>query len=174
MAAPRRKGDAAENLIRFEVKRVLKGVLEQEVVVTRTPTAAAEFIGKDWVVMLSPEYMAGRHQFGGIYGMGLEPQIQAALAKVVIVATAVEGKQLAKKEGEAAEVEVKFRVERVIKGKLAEAVITVRREGMVAEFVGREWVVMLSEKFVGGDAGAAEVYVGEVVERLKEVVGEGN
>src|SRR3712207_2995442 len=62
-APPNRPGDLPENLIRFRVARVLKGKLAAEVITTRTPTGPEEFIGKAWVVMLSPEYLAGRHSY---------------------------------------------------------------------------------------------------------------
>ncbi|HLU48801.1 MAG TPA: hypothetical protein VK116_11985, partial [Planctomycetota bacterium] len=55
-APPRRPGDLPENNIRFRVKRVIKGDLDQKEIFTRTPTAAAEFIGKDWIVVLSPDF----------------------------------------------------------------------------------------------------------------------
>jgi hypothetical protein len=80
-APPKVRGDLPENFIRFRVLRVLKGKLDQEIITTRTPTAAAEFIGRDWLVMLSPEYMAGKHPFAGCYTIKLEPQVKAILAK---------------------------------------------------------------------------------------------
>jgi hypothetical protein len=80
-APPKVRGDLPENFIRFRVQRVLKGKLGQEIITTRTPTAAAEFIGRDWIVMLSPEYMAGNHLFAGCYTIKLEPQVKAILAR---------------------------------------------------------------------------------------------
>jgi hypothetical protein len=80
-ARPKRPGDLPENLIRFQVKRVLKGELADKVITTRTPTAAAEFIGKDWVILLSPDYLAGKHQFASLMNVKLEPTVKAALPK---------------------------------------------------------------------------------------------
>lgn len=80
-APPKVRGDLPENFIRFRVQRVLKGKLDPEIITTRTPTAAAEFIGRDWIVMLSPEYMAGNHFFAGCYTIKLEPEVKAILAK---------------------------------------------------------------------------------------------
>ena len=75
------RGDMPENFIRFRVVRVLKGQFQQEFVTTRTPTNAAEFIGRDWVVMLSPEFLAGRHSYAGCYTIKLEPEIKAIVDK---------------------------------------------------------------------------------------------
>jgi hypothetical protein len=80
-APPKVKGDAPEHLIRYRVVRVLKGELTDKFVFTRTPTDPAEFIGRDWVVMLSPEFVAGKHNFAGTYTIKLEPDIKAAVAK---------------------------------------------------------------------------------------------
>jgi hypothetical protein len=80
-APPKRPGDLPEVLIRFRVKRVLKGKLADEVITTRTPTAASEFIGKDWVVLLSPDYMAGKYQYASHDNVKLEPTVKAVLAR---------------------------------------------------------------------------------------------
>ena len=80
-APAKRPGDLPEVLIRFQVTRVLKGNLTDKVITTRTPTAAAEFIGKEWVIMLSPEYMAGKHQFADCNWIKAEPEVKAILAK---------------------------------------------------------------------------------------------
>ena len=65
----------------MRARQVLKGKLANKEIKTRTPTAAAEFIGKDWVVLLSPDYVAGKHQFAAIFNVKLEPAVKAALAK---------------------------------------------------------------------------------------------
>src|SRR5207245_2949177 len=80
-APPQRPGDLPEVLIRFQVKRVLKGELADKIITTRTPTAADEFIGKDWVILLSPEYMAGKYQYAGHINGKLEPTVQSYLPK---------------------------------------------------------------------------------------------
>ena len=80
-APPKRPGDLPEVLIRFQVKRVLKGELTQKEVITRTPTAADEFIGKDWVILLSPDYMAGKHLYAGHINVKLEPTVKSYLPK---------------------------------------------------------------------------------------------
>ena len=80
-APPKAKGDAPEHLIRHRVLRVLKGTLTDTFVFTRTPTNPAEFIGRDWVVMLSPEFVAGKHNFAGTYTIKLEAEVKAAVAK---------------------------------------------------------------------------------------------
>jgi len=77
----KRPGDLPEVLIRFRVTRVLKGNLAEKEITTRTPTAADEFIGKEWVIMLSPEYLAGKHSFAGCCTIKLEPAVKAILSK---------------------------------------------------------------------------------------------
>jgi len=77
----KRPGDLPEVLIRFQVKRVLKGELAKKEVVTRTPTAADEFIGKDWVILLSPDYLAGKHLYAGHINVKLEPTVKSYLPK---------------------------------------------------------------------------------------------
>jgi hypothetical protein len=80
-APAKRPGDLAENLIRFQVKRVLKGELADKVITTRTPTAVGEFIGKDWIILLPSDYMAGKHQYASHVNVKLEPTVKAALAR---------------------------------------------------------------------------------------------
>lgn len=80
-APPNRPGDLPETAIRFRVLRVLKGNLDDKVIITRTPTAAEEFIGKVWIVLLSPEYLAGKHSYAGCYTIKVEPEVKAILAK---------------------------------------------------------------------------------------------
>ncbi|HEV3259852.1 MAG TPA: hypothetical protein VG013_23495 [Gemmataceae bacterium] len=80
-APPRRPGDLAEVLIRFRVKRVLKGKLTDKVITTRTPTAAGELIGKEWVILLSPEYMAGKHQYASCITVEVEATVKAIVSK---------------------------------------------------------------------------------------------
>ncbi|HEY1861780.1 MAG TPA: hypothetical protein VGG61_15575 [Gemmataceae bacterium] len=80
-APPKRPGDLPEVLIRFQVKRVLKGDWAKEEITTRTPTAAAEFIGKDWVILLSPDYMAGKYEYASHINGKLEPTVKSFLPK---------------------------------------------------------------------------------------------
>jgi hypothetical protein len=87
-APVKRPGDLPENLIRFQVTRVLKGKLADEVITTRTPTAADEFIGKQWVLLLSPEYLAGKHQFADFNWIEAEAEVKAILSKELPAKTA--------------------------------------------------------------------------------------
>jgi hypothetical protein len=80
-APPKRPGELPEVLLRFHVTRILKGNLAAEDITTRTPTAAAGFIGKEWVIMLSAEYMAGKHQYADCNSIDAEPEVKAILAK---------------------------------------------------------------------------------------------
>jgi hypothetical protein len=79
-APAKRPGDLPENLIRFQVARVLKGKLADKVITTRTPTAADEFIGKQWVLLLSPEFVAGKHQFVDCNWIKAEAEVKALLS----------------------------------------------------------------------------------------------
>ena len=63
----------------FRVHRVLKGQLTAEWIVTRTPTAPKDFIGRDWVIMLSPEYIEGKHFYAGCHWIKAEPEVRAIL-----------------------------------------------------------------------------------------------
>jgi hypothetical protein len=80
-APPQRPGELPEAGIRFRVTRVLKGNLADEVIMTRTPSAAAGFIGKEWVILLSPEYMAGEHQYADCNTIDDEPEVKAILSR---------------------------------------------------------------------------------------------
>jgi len=73
-------GDAPENFLHCDVKEVIKGEYPQKTVTTRTPSNPDEFLNRDWVIMLSPEFVAGNHPFAGHYGIGLEPKIRALVA----------------------------------------------------------------------------------------------
>jgi hypothetical protein len=78
-APPNVAGDLPENFIWFRVHRVFKGQLTAVWIVTRTPTAAKDFIGRDWVIMLSPEYIEGKHFYAGCHWIKAEPEVRAIL-----------------------------------------------------------------------------------------------
>lgn len=78
---PEVPGDAPEVFIQFKVKRVLKGELADKVVTTRTSVAPDKIIGQDWVVWLSPEYIAGKHQRAALTAAKFEPRLKEILAK---------------------------------------------------------------------------------------------
>jgi autotransporter-associated beta strand protein len=80
-APPKVPGNPPGNYVRFRVARVLKGKLTEEVITVRTPTAAHEFIGKAWIVMLSAEYLAGKRDYAGCYAIQIEPEVKAILSK---------------------------------------------------------------------------------------------
>jgi hypothetical protein len=80
-APPEVPGDGPEVFIQFKVKRVLKGELADKVVTTRTSVAPDVFIGKDWVVWLSRDYFAGKHQRAAISAAEIEPRLKEILAK---------------------------------------------------------------------------------------------
>jgi len=80
-APVKRPGDLPENLLRFKVQRVLKGNPRAGIITTQTPTAAAEFIGKNWIIMLSPDYMAGKHRYAGCLAVEFEPTVKTILTK---------------------------------------------------------------------------------------------
>ena len=82
-APAKRPGDPPENAIRFRAARTLKGALAGTEITVRTPTAAAELIGKDWVLLLSPEYLAGKTPYAGCYSIRVESEVAAILEKTV-------------------------------------------------------------------------------------------
>jgi hypothetical protein len=80
-APPEVPGDGPEVFIQFKVKRVLKGELADKVVTTRTSVAADVFIGKDWIVWLSYDYFAGKHQRAALSTAEFEAKLKEILAK---------------------------------------------------------------------------------------------
>jgi hypothetical protein len=171
-APPKVPGDLPENAVRFRVSRVLKGDLDAKEIITRSPTPADEFIGKEWIVMLSPEFLAGRHSYAGRYTIKVELEVKAILAKaeplrereglppledevakaqVIVVATAIDSAPAPPKvKGDAPENAIRFRVTRVLKGKLKDEVITSRTLTAPEEYIGKTWILMLSPDFVAG------------------------
>ena len=80
-APPEVPGDLPEVLIRWQVKRVLKGELGKKEITTRTSTAAAELVGKGWIIFLTPDYMAGKHQLASCLHIQFEPTVKSYLPK---------------------------------------------------------------------------------------------
>jgi len=72
-------GDAPEYYITFEVTEVLKGTFSKEECVIRTPSDPQGYLEKEWIVMLSPEYVAGRHRFGGVHSIKQEARVREIL-----------------------------------------------------------------------------------------------
>ena len=78
-APPKKRPSAAvENLIAFEVTRVLKGEFKSKVVTIQT-LADATVVGKSWIVMLRPEFLSGKNQYGGVYTIKLESEVRSIL-----------------------------------------------------------------------------------------------
>jgi hypothetical protein len=195
LAQPRRPGDAAETLMRFRVDRILKGDLADEVITIQHPGQVGadvnEFAGKEWILMLSPEYMAGKHRYVGINTIKLECEVRAILAggevahkpgptdgppatqrvermserplkewvakaEVIVVATFVDSAPARpKRPGDAAETLMRFRVDRILKGKLDQKVITIQEPSPpvgagVNELAGKEWILLLSPEYMAG------------------------
>src|SRR5262249_8465076 len=171
-APPKVPGDLPENAVRFRVTRVLKGALDAKEIITRSPTPANEFIGREWIIMLSPEFLAGRHSYAGRYGIRLEPQVKATLAKsellvereglppledeiakaqVIVVATAIDSTPAPPKvRGDAPENAIRFKVTRVLKGKWTQEIVTSRTLAAPEDYIGKTWILMLSPDFVAG------------------------
>ncbi len=76
-----RPGDSPESLIRFRVQRVLKGAIKAKEMTIRTPDAPEEYLKKDWVLILSPEFMAGMHQFADCNWIKAEAEIRDILRR---------------------------------------------------------------------------------------------
>jgi hypothetical protein len=83
-AKPKRPRDLPESLWRFRVARVLKGKLDEKIITIRHPDTVGvgvdEIAGKEWILLLTPEYMAGKHPYAGLCTIKLEPEIRAILA----------------------------------------------------------------------------------------------
>ena len=83
-ANPNRAGDAPESLWRFRVVRFLSGKLDQKVIAIRHPDTEGaginEIAGKEWILLLSPDYIAGKHPYAGLYNIKVESEIGAVLA----------------------------------------------------------------------------------------------
>lgn len=80
-APARRPGDLPENLIRYQVTRVLKGELARKEITVRTPTAAAELVGKEWIIFLTPDYLAGKYPYASCLNSKFEPTVKSYLPK---------------------------------------------------------------------------------------------
>jgi hypothetical protein len=104
-APPAVPGDLAESLIHFQVKRVLKGTLpnnapgvvffrekladplhrekedSERIVMVRTSTAPAQLLGREWILFLSPDFMAGKHRMAACTSGEFEPTVQSHLTK---------------------------------------------------------------------------------------------
>jgi hypothetical protein len=78
---PEIPGDSPEFLIQFTVKRVLKGKLAAKVITTRTSAPPDKIIGQDWVVCLSAEYLAGKHQSAPLTSAKFEARFKEILAE---------------------------------------------------------------------------------------------
>ena len=84
-AKPKRPLDAAETVMRFRVARSLKGKLDERIITIQHPSPPVgagvnEFAGKEWILLLTPEYMAGKHPYAGLFTIKLEPEVRAILA----------------------------------------------------------------------------------------------
>ncbi len=81
---PKQPGDVAEVAIRFRVTRILKGDLPDEVITIQKPTppvgAGVEELGRELILLLSPEYVAGKHPYAAYTSIKLEPEVQAILS----------------------------------------------------------------------------------------------
>jgi hypothetical protein len=75
-APPKVPGDLPEYLIRYQVERVLKGKQADKTIVIRTPTSPEEFLGKEWILALSPEFMAGRNAYAWTFRATAETEAQ--------------------------------------------------------------------------------------------------
>lgn len=76
-------GDSRDVLIQFTVKRVLKGKLAAKVITVRmsVPPHPDQIVGKDWVVCLFPNYLAGKSQSAPLTSAKFEAKFKEILAK---------------------------------------------------------------------------------------------
>jgi hypothetical protein len=194
LAEPKQSHDTPEYLMRFSVSRILKGKLDKDIVAIRKagPPVGVdvnEYAGKELILMLSPEFIAGKHLYAGLGSMETESEVLSILvaelvpsangenvavesgpsdsrsqtaarllkemvvdSKVIAVATYLDSTTATKPS----ETLVRFRVSRVLKGKLAEDIIAIQKPkppqlgGGIDELIGKEWILMLSPEFIAG------------------------
>jgi hypothetical protein len=79
-APPEVPGDSPEVYIRWKVKRALKGEMEKKEFTTRTSTPVADWIDKDWIVFLTPDFMAGKHRLAAYLHIDFEMLVMRLLA----------------------------------------------------------------------------------------------
>ena len=82
---PKQPGDVAEVAIRWRVTRILKGDLADEIITTQKPSSPVgasveELAGKEWIIFLSPEFLAGKFPYAGCLTIKEEPKIRAILS----------------------------------------------------------------------------------------------
>jgi hypothetical protein len=84
-APPNAPGDGPEVFIRWKVIRIIKGQLADQIITVREASGMFEqFVGKEWIILLSPDYLAGKFPFASIGGISIEPEILAILGKAPV------------------------------------------------------------------------------------------
>jgi hypothetical protein len=76
VAPPKVQGDAPEYFVHYEVIRFLKGGIDKQIIDVRTPTAPGEFIDKEWILLLSNEYLEGKYLYAGVVNIKSEQEIK--------------------------------------------------------------------------------------------------
>ena len=81
-------GDTPQVLIQFKVKRVLKGKYAAKTFTTRLSNEkiagrdqVSQIVGKDWVVCLSPKFLAGKTQSAPLTSADFEARFKDIIAK---------------------------------------------------------------------------------------------
>jgi type II secretion system protein G len=83
---PNRPGDLPEVSVRWKVARVLKGNIAEKVIAPRMPAGAGvgEFAGKEWIVFLTPEYLAGMYRYAAILNIKEQDTVRAIVAEQAV------------------------------------------------------------------------------------------
>ena len=81
----KRPRDVPEYATRYRVIRILKGNLAEKVLTIRSPfppvgASPDENAGREWILLLSPEYLAGKHPYAGCLSIKAEPEVRAILS----------------------------------------------------------------------------------------------
>jgi hypothetical protein len=84
-AEAKRPSDLPESLVRFSVSRVLKGKLDAATVTIQKPdppigAGVDELVGKEWILLLDPAFIAGKDRYAGIHTIKGEPEILSILS----------------------------------------------------------------------------------------------
>jgi hypothetical protein len=82
---PKQPGGVAEVAICWRVTRILKGELADEIITVQIPSPPVgpdvkELARREWILFLSPEFLAGKYPYAGCLSIKEEPQVRAILS----------------------------------------------------------------------------------------------
>jgi len=83
---PNQPGDLPEVSVRWKVARVLKGNIAEKAIATRKTAGegVGELKGKEWIVFLTPEYLAGMYRYAAILNIKEQDTVRAIVAEQAV------------------------------------------------------------------------------------------